>query len=196
MTPELKFYTSTFYEGQLTKQTTNKSNKLSREEFVELVTQIKQRKNQLQHYLNEITQMLQVTWERKEIEVWLVNRYNVSFSHPLTIAVMNPSRVRDMEEIIDVIIHELIHVALPLHPQYAHALEELKKDYPTATKTTQIHIIVHAILAIYFQKLRGNHRMSMDIQYLENYPEYKQAWDIVLEKGPEKILEKYLGINQ
>jgi hypothetical protein len=35
--------------------------------------------------------------------------------------------------------------------------------------------------------------MIADIQYLENYPEYKEAWDIVLEKGPENILGKYLG---
>lgn len=195
MTPELKFYMSPFYEGQLIEFNPQKPNELPRKEFRELVEKIKLRKVQLHQYLEELTRILQIKWERKEIEVWFVNVHHRSFSHPTTISIVDAKGPRDVEEIIDITMHELTHVMLYLHPLFKEALEKLNNDYPDTTVNTRIHILVHAALAKYYQNVRGLHRMEMDRQYLEIYPEYKLSWDIVVKEGPEKILEKYLGIK-
>mgnify|MGYP001574134353 CR=1 FL=1 len=196
MIPEIKFYPSPIYESKWWDFRKIKPAKIDDETFQLLVQQIKSRKSLFEEYLRDMTNILGITWKRKEIEVWMVSLNIGCFSRPLTLSFSKQNnQPRDVDHIIDDLTHELIHNALIEQPNYNNAIERLSKDFESEPFRMHVHVLVHAVHAIIYKTKRGTQRMEWDISNSQNYPPYQRAWEVVQKEGAENILGKYLGVK-
>ncbi len=195
--PEIKYYTSPVYEGKWWDFRLTKPPRIEPREFNQLVEQIRARKNLFTQHLREMTRILGISWERKEIEVTMLPLAIGSFSRPLTLSLSKRNgKPFDIEDAADILTHELIHNALLEHSLYRDATEKLAKDYPQEPFLMQVHILVHSVHAIIYETSRGTNRKERDIQRCQKNPPYKKAWEIVEKEGSQKILKKYLRITE
>ncbi|MDZ4255984.1 MAG: hypothetical protein U1C71_00075 [archaeon] len=192
--PNIHFQRSWVYEQKWWEFRLTKPPRISEEAANQLFKQIKERKPLFEHLLGEITRTLQITWKRKEIEVTMIALFIGSFSKPLTISLSDAhGHPNDIEDLIDIIIHELIHNALNEHPQINAALTKIRTDYPDEPFLTHIHILVHALHMTLYEQHRGMDRAQRDIDKSALHPSYAKAWQIVTKEGAENILNKYLS---
>jgi hypothetical protein len=115
----------------------------------------------------------------------------VAFSDPLTIAFIRNAPV---DRTIDILTHELIH-QLFIQNDYGKraykAWEYIYRKYKKEEFNTIIHIPVHALYYHIFMKFFGEKRLQREIDSVKDYPDYKRAWDIVLETGAENIIGEF-----
>jgi endonuclease III len=131
--------------------------------------------------LSEIAKIVGQEWQEKEITCYVVGKAR-GFSDPLTIGI----KKNDPEFSVDTLIHELIHQIFLQNEDkksVENMLKKLEKDYPTESRATRIHIVVHAVHKKIYLKFFSQKRLDLDKWRCEKNPEYKKAWEIVDRDG-------------
>jgi hypothetical protein len=140
--------------------------------------------------LRELAKVSGLKWKEKTITCYVAGRV-VAFSDPLTIAFIRNAPV---DRTIDILTHELIH-QLFIQNDYGKraykAWEYIYRKYKKEEFNTIIHIPVHALYYHIFMKFFGEKRLQREIDSVKDYPDYKRAWDIVLETGAENIIGEF-----
>lgn len=137
--------------------------------------------------LAEMQKATGLRWKEKKIQCFVVGRC-LPFSYPLTVSIYEEYSI---DYTIDVLTHELIHQL------FVQNEEEMKKVWEYVFKTykkeefnTIIHVPVHAIHHHIFTELLSKKRLEREIDSMEDHPDYKRSWDIVLEEGAENIIKE------
>ena len=121
------------------------------------------------------------------MDVYLINPDNrPSISSPIIVKMQN-----DPHKTICIIIHELIHNLMWDNQEKINWSIKIQKLFKDENKKTAIHIAVHAILeAVYTDILKKPEEIVRDIKDMQNYPDYKKAWEIVKREGYKDIINK------
>jgi len=130
---------------------------------------------------NELFNITGLKFIENEVTCYVNSR--ASFSDPFSLKISDPNTM------LDNLTHELIHVILT---QNYKSIEEkmvtFHKKYSLEVFLTRIHVLVHAIHIILAEKIFPN-RVSK-IHGYANTKEYRRAWNIVDETGPQVIVDK------
>jgi hypothetical protein len=122
------------------------------------------------------------------VSVFVISGYYGGFSDPVVISSDVPE-----ERFVNLLSHELTHRLLTFNEEDISAgyiFDKMFSDILDAK--TRNHIIVHAILQyLYIDVLNDQERLDKDIQYYKDYKGYREAWDIVLERGYKQLLDEY-----
>lgn len=140
--------------------------------------------------LKEIEKSSGLKWKENKIQCFVVGR-SVAFSYPLTIMVYSDYPI---DYVVDVLTHELVHQIFIQNDKQGElygAWAYFYKKYKDEDENTIIHIPVHAIHHQVFAKLFDEKRLQREIDYMKEYPAYKRAWEIVIEKGADNIIEEF-----
>ncbi len=144
-------------------------------------------------YMQEITGL---KWKESKVICYVIKLSEFGpISDPLTIPI-NLKYKRNIftlsvDRFIDMLVHELIHnLFIQNENKVDKYFEELlNKKYKNLSWNTKIHIPVHAIHKKIFDKFFGQQRLKKEIEACSYYPEYKKAWEIVLEEGEDEIIK-------
>lgn len=137
---------------------------------------------------DSIAHALQLQWQKNLVSCYLVS-YGTCFSDPLTMR-----RFKDRSRFLHVLTHELVHVLLLQNQNIVTAAQQyFKQIYSNESQLTRNHIVVHAVLAKILPSCFGKAALDRDIELCQKSPEYKRAWDIVLEKGSDTVLAEYIA---
>ncbi len=144
-------------------------------------------------YMQDITGL---KWKENKIICYVIN---LSESGPISDPLTIPIKLKYKKDIftltvdrfIDMLIHELIH---NLFIQNENKIDNyfgelINKKYKNMSWNTKIHIPVHAIHKKIFDKFFEEGRLKKEIEACSYYPEYKKAWEIVLEEGEDEIIK-------
>ena len=69
--------------------------------------------------------------------------------------------------------------------------EFILKKYKDEDFNTSIHLLLHAIHKKIFFKCFDKERLEEEIKMNSFYPAYKKSWEIVNEKGEDKIIQEF-----
>ena len=200
MLPDLEFKRSKIYEKTLLRLIKKEPMaRLERPILLETFEKLESRKSELNRILSEITNILHIQWNRKSIRIYALSfrEHGTTFSDPLTISLCTSSgKPAEMEDVVDLISHELIHNAIEEIPDYPPILEKLKQDFPSLPEDAYSHIIVHAVHFLVYKKLRSLTRYEADKEKAKTRSDLSAAWNIVDKTGAEKILSKYIQIGK
>ena len=142
--------------------------------------------------LQEVTGL---TFFENRIPVYVVPIQKGAFSDPIVISSTIPP-----DRFVDLLTHELVHRLVTQDNEKAEVGEALKKLFPEVKERLGLnHIFVHAVHKhIYLNVLQNENRLKRDIEFFQNYPAYKEAWDIVGKEGYKEIIKraknKYLSV--
>lgn len=198
MIPEIEFKRSKIYETTLLNLSCKPPiAKLERPVMLKAFAELESKKDYLYKLLEEITNILGIKWKRKSIRIYCLSfrQHGTTFSDPLTISLCTrKGKPTNIEDTIDLITHEFIHNALDeINEKTKNALIELEKDFPKLSKKIIVHILVHSVHYLIYEKTRGFERLEADKEKMKDREEYATAWKITEEKGAKNILEKYLS---
>ena len=138
--------------------------------------------------LKELSSLTGLNWKAKIIYCYVVGRC-IPFSDPLTIPVYKKAP----DYFIDVLIHELIHQLFTQEGNYEkskNVWDYFLEKYKGKSKTTKIHIPLHAIHTCVYKKFFTEKRLERDIELISS-PDYKISWEIVQKEGYQKIVENF-----
>jgi len=138
--------------------------------------------------LRELEKIAKLKWKEKEIICYIVGKC-IPFSDPLTIPLY-----KNKNWFIDVLIHELIHQLFTQESNMERAERSWKfffNKYNKESHNVKIHIPLHAIHSKIYHKFFNKKRLKRDIKIMENYRDYKRAWEIVGKEGYQKIIEDF-----
>ena len=138
--------------------------------------------------LSGLQNSLEMEFFSNSIDVHIVRSLRGGFSTPLVISAMVPT-----EYFADVLTHELVHVLINNSTKELNIRSIFEKLYGIdIPRLTRNHILVHAVHEDIFRNvLKSPERLQHDIEKSERHPEYKQAWDIVQERGYKNIIEEF-----
>jgi hypothetical protein len=154
------------------------------EEVSEKVTLFKDEwKKHEEPFMNFLTEKTGLSFKRNIIDCFIVSATPRDMSAPLIIrSRYNPS------EFIGIFLHELIHVFL------ADNKVKKQKGYEDESRTLINHLPVFALLEGYFTEVKQDEEILKFFKGLSgNNPkniEYKKAWEVVEEKGYQKIIDE------
>lgn len=134
--------------------------------------------------LSVMSKVSGLPWRESVVTCYLISNeeYFRSFSDPLTV------RIREnMEECIDVLIHEMTHRLLLQNMDKVKNNSVLVK-YRNENETTRHHIPVFAILKALYQELYGLDKFQKIKSRYKNKPHYLRAIEIVEKEGIENLL--------
>ena len=154
-----------------------------------------------QKILQGMTETIGLYFRQGIIDVYIAPWFN-AFSDPMIIGVM-----REPDEFIDTLTHELIHRLLTDNTTIPHETKLLSEWQNLFGKnhsfSTLVHIPVHAIhKSIYLDVLDAPNRLKRDINGNKkfNATDYVKAWDYVEKHEYKKIIDKlkdsYLTLQQ
>lgn len=139
----------------------------------------------------EMSEVTGLKWMTKEIKCY-VNNYGSLYSDPLTIVLHTESGdEKRIEDIIDNIIHESIHIFF-----VSNRLKKLGlgKRFKNEELLTRNHIYLHALHKHLYLKFFGKERLREDIAFSEKIkdkkPGYTRAWEIVEKEGYKNLLKE------
>lgn len=145
-------------------------------------------------YMENITGL---NWNEKKIICYVIKMSRFGpISDPLTIPIQlkhgKDVFILTIERFFDMLIHELIH---NLFIQNKDKLDNhfdslINKRYKNLSWNCAIHVPVHAIHKEIFDEFFEKRRFEGEIEACSYYPDYKNAWDIVLKEGSKKIIGK------
>ncbi|MEK6928574.1 MAG: hypothetical protein AABW65_01290 [Nanoarchaeota archaeon] len=139
--------------------------------------------------LKELSKISKLSWKEKKIICYIVGR-SLPFSDPLTL----PIYQKHINRSIDVLVHELIH---QLFTQEGNTEKSEKswnyiwRKYKKYSIRTKVHVPLHAIHEHIYKKFFDERRLKIEIWITKNYPDYKNAWDIVQKEGYKNILQEW-----
>lgn len=197
--PKINFVWSSIYQEEihLPKDVKYNGEKTSKDinKFIrKLSKEWKRVGNPLLKYMKKLTGL---KWNRREINCYVVylSKYR-PFSDPLTvpIKIKSGNKIHNLtfNRFVDILIHELIHNLFiqndnkKLYNYFDYIINNKYKEFKW---NVAIHVPVHAIHKEIFLKFFNKKRLEKEIYSCSNYPEYKQAWDIVMEEGSKKIIK-------
>jgi hypothetical protein len=158
--------------------------------------------------MDKRTQRLHKTWNAEEkkiirgmqkiaglnfyqnlIDVYIVAGLEHAFSDPMVIG----TRYTKGEKFVDVLTHELLHRLITDNTQnknggfWPHKLFPKIEDHRVIT-----HILVHALhKELYLKVLKRPDRLRADIKECQQWPSYREAWNIVEKEGSLNIIKKF-----
>ena len=138
--------------------------------------------------LTEISKVTKLEWQETEIKCYLVGTYSsIPFSSPLTI-----NKRQNIDEFIDTLIHELIHIILErkdysLWSYWDYIYKKHKKENDNSVG----HLIVHAVHKHILLKYFDKKRFEKEINSLKNLKSYRRSWEIVNKGGHENIIKEF-----
>lgn len=126
------------------------------------------------------------TLPERSLECFVIGGLMKPMSTPFIIPVLSRDGKRSDEELIDTVIHELLHIFVVQSVNY---FKYVREKYNTESVLTQNHIIIYAMLEKIYLELFD----SKPLDYLrKDMPDdYQRAIDIVKESGREIIIEEY-----
>lgn len=137
--------------------------------------------------LRELSKVTKLRWYEREI-ICYITAGIVSFSDPLTLSLK-----KDVDHMLDVLTHELIHRLLSeeknwqkIHRNWKRLMSEYKKE----EQKVRTHIVIHAIHAHIFKKFFGANRFAGELQNVRDSGKsaYIRAWGIVKRDGYKEII--------
>lgn len=136
-----------------------------------------------------LSKVSNLKWKKTEIDCYLA-RKTAPFSTPLTIPIK-----KDIDSLIETILHELIHNLLLQNPDKIKKSNVKKyiKKYGKLSRTTLLHILVHAILKKALMEIFGETQTKLFIKKYDNMPDYKKAWEIVEKETSEEIIKNIIA---
>ena len=200
MIPKINFIYSDIYQEVYHLPKNYKYNFKIDEKFVEsyinfISKEWKKYGSKILKYIQKITNL---KFKRKEIDCFVIkiSKY-VPISHPLTIPIQGTDGQNILtltkEQFFDMLVHELIHNLFidneKKTKKYFNYI--IKKKYRRYSWNTSIHVPLHAIHKEIFLKFFDENRLKKEIYFASFFPEYKRAWEIVLEEGSKNIIKEF-----
>jgi len=143
-------------------------------------------------YLQKITNL---KFKSNKINCYVVHTSSyMPISDPLTIAINlktdNGTFGLEKERYLDMMIHELIHnLFIENEKETDRYFKELFSGKYSNNWNISIHVLVHAIHKKIFDKFFSKERLDEELEISNYYPDYKEAWDIVMKEGEDSIIE-------
>lgn len=139
--------------------------------------------------LKELSKITNLKWKSKFIYCYVVGQ-SIPFSDPLTMPVYD----KYPDYFIDTLIHELIHQLFVQNGNFKkseRAWNYIYRKYKKESRTTKIHIPVHAIHSHIYLKFFDEKRLKRDIRIISFLHDYKKAWEIVQKEGYKNIIREF-----
>jgi len=199
MIPKIEFRYSRIYDNlfRMNKETIKYFEKKkmrypSKEDISKFIKTIEKEFNKNKtKILNEISKISELKWKEQKIIIYVVGSC-MPFSDPLTI-----SYGYDNEKTIKLIIHELIHqIQMQGADNWDKWWNYLEKKYIEESVKTKSHIFLNAVDFIVLNNVFGEREANLEIKYYDKLPDYKRAWEIVIEKTPKKIISEFKKIKK
>ena len=190
-TPKIIFkyswiYDQTWKEGWLMKKVKNYPSERKILNYIKKVEKL-WRKDE-KKVLKELSKVSHLKWKAKSIDCYIVGRCR-SFSWPLTVRIFD----KDLDHFIDVLIHELIHnLFIQNFKELSNIRQYLGSKYKKETKTTNVHIIVHAFHSHIYLKFYNEKRLKKDIKFISRFSDYKKSWEIVQKEDYQNIINEFI----
>jgi len=197
MTPKLKFEYSYIYQEAMGLPEGKEIDETFDPEVAEYLKDIKEEwENNGEEILKFMSELVGIEWNEPLIVCYVLRYFTgYPFSRPLTLSIEYYEggqyyKARKVN-FYDVLIHELIHNL------FMNASEEkfndyskylIKEKYKNESLNTAIHIPVHAIHRKIFEKFYNDGRLRGELDFTAKYPDYKRAWEIVLNEGADNII--------
>jgi hypothetical protein len=200
MMPKIEFryvsvYDRIYRESPVIKQTLKRQNKSypswpEIKNYISKVEKIWRKKEKI--ILAKIESITKFKWREKKVICYVIG-FGGAISDPLTVSI----KFEKPSTFIDVLVHELIHkVQSQNKDKYSKWAVYVKNKYLNETITTNSHIALHAIHHQIYLHLFTKKQLKEDIERHEIWPDYKRAWEIVLQEGPENILKKFHEVTK
>ncbi|MCK4918515.1 MAG: hypothetical protein KAS02_01900 [Candidatus Pacebacteria bacterium] len=136
--------------------------------------------------LTAICNVTELKFKRNIIDVHIVSGSPRDMSNPLIISAHN-----SIENFINTLTHELIHKLFSDNKINKNIFMNM---FPSETKITQNHIMLHAILKhVYIDILKNESKLKDNLEKSRKHPnnDYLKAWEIVEEKGYLNLIEEF-----
>jgi hypothetical protein len=187
--PKIKFLYSPIYDDVLTEYEGKRFNENQKKEVENYIQKLQIKWREVEKPVLEfLLKTLNSKWNGKEITCYVVKHFRISgISHPLTLKM-----TRNVEEGLSNLIHELIHIFLPLK-KWEKISQKLIKKFPGEKPEIILHIYVNFV---HLQVLKKFFKKALVKRMLKKYKRFKRtgkAWEIVLRE--EKNLKKLLKID-
>ncbi len=144
-------------------------------------------KNEEKKILTELSRISGLEWKVKEISCYVIG-VGRPFSDPLTLHIE-----KNYDDFIDILTHELIHQLFTQERNMQRsekAWDYFFKKYKIESRTTKIHIPLHAIHAELIKRFYGEKRIGKRLQ-IPPHRDYKRSWEIVQKEGYKNILYEF-----
>ena len=92
------------------------------------------------------------------------------------------------------LVHELIHqlfIQMGNDQKSEKSWKYIYKKYSKESKSTKIHIPIHAIHSHIYLKFFNEKRLKEDIEFMQDHLDYKRSWDIVQKEGYQNIIKEF-----
>jgi len=145
------------------------------------------------NYMEEITNL---KFKSNKINCYVVHTsQNMPLSDPLTIAINlktdEGTFKLEKERYLDMLVHEIIHnLFIENEEETKEYFKVLFSGRYSNNWNVSIHVLVHAIHKKIFDKFFSKERLEEELEISSYYLDYKEAWDIVLKEGEDKIIEE------
>ncbi len=187
MTPKVDFRYSWVYDEKFKKKTADYPSEKTILNYINKVKKlwaIHESK-----ILNELSKISGLKWKEKKIVCYIISR-GYPFSDPLTIPIFE----RYPLWFIDTLTHELIHQLFIQKGNEERAKKSWNffyKKYKKESRTTRIHIPLHAIHSHIYLKFFDRKRLEKDIKIMSRHKDYKRSWGIVKKEGYQNIINEF-----
>lgn len=135
--------------------------------------------------LKKISEITNLDWNILELRCNIVGIQR-PISEPLIIGIYH---LKNFEEIIDVLIHELIHI---IQTENKELLRDWSKyvgeNYHNEKFNTQAHISINSIQWVLYKKMSLEGRIEKIISRDSGDKEYLRSWEIIRNETPEKLV--------
>lgn len=135
--------------------------------------------------VTEIQKTLGLKFKQNTLDVYRVSSFDVTFSDPLLIS-MSYSK----KGFVRALTHELLHRLLTDNTKKAPVDEIWEEMFPGETTLTRNHVLVFAVITHLFTDVLYEPGMLARERAVGD-PEYARAWQIVDERGYEKIIRDF-----
>ena len=139
--------------------------------------------------LEGVCEILDLNFSQNIIDVHIVSGNDRQFSNPVVIkSGFKP------DEFIRSITHELIHRLFSDNLQNVVTSKIFLEMFPDKNELVRNHIITHAVLKFAYLDILENSEMvnkDTEMSSKSSFPEYKQAWDIVEERGYKELIAEF-----
>ena len=194
MLPKLNFIYSYIYDSTLAglsgKEYSSKT-QAEAEKYIKIVS--KEFSKCSEHILKDISNISGLKWQNQSIDAYISKYAPYSLSVPLTIKIYKNVKVSTA-----ILVHELVHNII-FQNKKSVRYKKLFEDFRNESATTKYHVIEGAILyelnkMLFFDGLGGFFEYD-NWKSKKAGKEYNRAISIVIDKGPENIIKKYLVRN-
>ncbi len=144
--------------------------------------------------LKEISKITGLEWEEKFIYCYLVAEGDFSLSDPMTLVIYREGAFKDLEFLIDNLVHETIHRIFSEKENLKacqKSWEWVNNNYKGETRKTKIHILVHAVHNHIYLEIYNKKRLNRDIEWAQEHKDYRRAWELVQREGYDKIIKEF-----